>query len=94
MPGFDWDEGNERHIWDRHQYTKEEVEEVFADPDLIPAQAYERNGEQRHGVIGSTFDARMVFIAYTVRADKIRPISMRPARREERRAYEEKRDRP
>jgi len=31
ISGFDWDDDNTLHI-ERHQFTPDEVEEVFADP--------------------------------------------------------------
>jgi hypothetical protein len=72
-PTFDWDEANIAHIA-RHGVTPEEVEQVFAnDPMDLAAETVDR--EDRYTSVGHTNQLRVLVIAWTMRGDKIRPIT-------------------
>ena len=56
ISGFDWDDDNILHI-ERHQFTPDEVEEVFAGHHKI-----RRTRQRRYIALGATFDRRLVFV--------------------------------
>jgi uncharacterized DUF497 family protein len=84
---FDWDVGNGPKIEQR--FSRDEVESVFADPGRIDSRAYDKDGERRSALVGRTGQGRIIFVAYTLRGDRIRIISARPARIYEREQYRE-----
>ncbi len=83
---FDWDEGNEDHAT-RHGVEVYEIEEALLDPDGVTGEAYGVGPERREAVIGETYHGRIVFVVYTVRGDRVRPISAREATDKEKRRY-------
>jgi uncharacterized DUF497 family protein len=88
---FDWDDGNLWKIQERFEI--ESVEAIFDDEDRIPRPAYSVGGERRWGLIGATWDDRVLFVVYTWRGPKIRIISARRAEPREQSAYWAKRSR-
>lgn len=58
ISGFDWDEENIFHI-ERHQFTPEEVEEVFADNYKV-----RRTGQRLYIALGETLDGRLAFVVF------------------------------
>ena len=86
--GLVWDSFNESHIWERHQLTRAEVEEVAYGPaeNLYARHTY----GSRFFVIGPKADRRlMVLILAPKGPGKYYPVSARPADRKERREYRE-----
>lgn len=83
---FDWDEGNEDHAT-RHGVEIREIEEALLDPDQVTGEAYGVGPERREAIIGETDDGRVVFVVYTMRDEKVRPISAREATDKEKRRY-------
>ena len=87
--GFDWDAGNRNKNWKKHAVTASECEQVFfnlpllLEPDLDHSQV-----EPRLFVLGRTDTGRYLFIAFTVRSEKIRVISARDMSRKEAEIYE------
>jgi uncharacterized protein len=55
--------------------------------ESIEVEAKDVRGERREALIGSTAGGRIVFIVYTEREGKIRPISARHATDAEKRRY-------
>lgn len=88
--GFDWDENNRDKNWEKHQILAGECEEVFFSLPLLlqPDDAHSIK-EPRYYVLGHTIAGRRLFIAFTVREDKIRVISARDMSRKERKIYEQ-----
>ena len=85
--GFDWDEDNSFKIWDRHQVTPEEAEDVFFGvPLVLRSDAHHSNTEKRHYVLGQTSVGRQLFVACVARRTLIRVISARDMKRREREA--------
>ena len=84
---FDWDAGNQPKIEQR--FPRADVESVFDDPGRIERPAYARGEEVRYGVVGRTTAGDLICVIYTERERRIRPISARPARRDERELYRE-----
>lgn len=93
--GFQWDEGNARKNWDKHQVTCPECEQPFFNqPLLIDADAAHSASEElryhtfRCYALGRTDADRLLFVVFTVRENHIRVISARDMGRRERRIYE------
>ncbi|MCP4370866.1 MAG: BrnT family toxin [Deltaproteobacteria bacterium] len=85
---FEWDDGNRTKNWVRHQVSTTECEEVlFNLPLLLADDIQHSQNEKRYYVLGQTNVGRQLFIAFTVRANKIRVISARDMNRKERQKY-------
>lgn len=83
-----WDSFNEAHIWERHQLSRLEVEEVAYGP---PEKLFAR---QTYGgrllVIGPKADRRLLVLILAPKGSgKYYPVSARPADRKERNEYRE-----
>jgi uncharacterized protein len=88
--GFDWDEFNIHKNWDKHQVSWWECEEVFInEPLLLLEDAKHSEKENRYYALGKTIENRRLFISFTIRGQKIRPISARNMNRKERGLYAE-----
>ena len=55
------------------------------DPDVVTGEAYGVGMERREAVVGATYQGRIVFVVYTVREDRVRPISARETTDKEKR---------
>jgi hypothetical protein len=85
---FEWDENKAQSNIQKHSVTFEEAAEVFFDPFYQIGDASANDEEERDFIIGYTFSQRLLLAVYTERREKIRIISVRPATRVERKAYE------
>ncbi len=86
--GFDWDAGNAPKLTDRHQVSHGECEQVFFnEPLLIASDTKHSMHEERWAAWGRTADGRALAIVFTLRGDRIRPISARDMNRKERNHY-------
>ena len=86
--GFDWDEDNAPKIRDRHAVSAGECEQVFfGEPLLVAPDAKHSGTEERWAALGRTLDGRGLAIVFTLRGDRIRPISARDMNRKERELY-------
>ena len=87
--GFEWDEGNVNKNWDSHRVSPHEAEQVFFKHPLIVADDVRHSRiERRYFVLGQTDNNRALFVAFTVRGDRIRVISARDMSRRERKVYQ------
>ncbi len=86
---FDWDDGNRWKIEER--FDLEDVEAIFGDDFRRSWRVYAAPNEQRWGLLGATWDDRVLHVVYTRRGAKIRVISARRATDKEQRAYWERR---
>lgn len=78
ITGFDWDENNRNKNWEKHGVLTSECEEVFFNlPLLLQSDDVHSQHEPRYYVLGHTIAGRRLFIAFTVRTNKIRVISAR-----------------
>ena len=86
---FDWDSGNVAKSFQKHGVTCAEAEEVFTEGRFIPLgeQYHPLCPEPRFGVPGKTYKGKLLFLAFTLRNEKIRVISVRPMNERERRFY-------
>jgi len=86
--GFDWDEANAGKNWERHRVTPEEAEDVFFhEPLVVRSDVRNSKGEKRYYALGHTSAERRLFIAFTVRRNRIRVISVRDMNRNETAVY-------
>ncbi len=87
--GFDWDEGNLLKNWERHGVSAAECEQVlFNRPLLAQPDVQHSDSEVRFYVLGQSDSGRRLFLAFTVRKDRIRVITARGMSRRERRSYD------
>lgn len=87
--GFDWDDGNSDKNWEKHRVSDSEGEQVFFNrPLLVLADPAHSQAEDRLFGLGTTDGGRKLFVAFTIREDRIRIISARDMTRDETREYE------
>lgn len=90
LTGFDWDAGNRDKNWQKHQVSTGECEEVFFNlPLLLGDSPGHSTAETRYLALGQTNAGRLIFIAFTVRNEKIRVISARDMSEKERDLYDQ-----
>ena len=88
VEGFGWDDGNTRKPG-KHGVSVKEAEEPFFDPRArVQDDVPHSQAEPRSWLWGKTTHARLLKIAFTVRARKIRVISARDMNNRERSFYE------
>jgi uncharacterized DUF497 family protein len=86
--GFDWDDANVGKNWDRHRATPEEAEDVFFhEPLVVRGDVRHSRGEKRYYALGQTGVGRRLLVAFTIRGDLIRVISVRDMNRNEGKIY-------
>jgi len=86
---FQWDKANQDKNLIKHKVSNQECEEVFFDQDKKTFKdVLHSQQEERYIIIGQTKQKRLLFIVFTIRADKIRVISARNLNRKERKFYE------
>ena len=86
--GFEWDEGNAPKIQARHGVTPGECEQVFfCEPLFIASDAKHSGSEERWAAWGRTAEGRALAIIFTLRGQRIRPISARDMNHKERERY-------
>jgi uncharacterized DUF497 family protein len=86
--GFDWDEANLHKNWERHGVTPEEAEDVFFhEPLVVRGDVRHSIGEKRYYALGQTSAGRRLFVAFTIRGDLIRVISVRDMNHNEGKIY-------
>ena len=86
---FDWDEANKNKIWFKHKISTEECEEAFAAKYIFSQPDELHSGtEERNILISKTKKARVLFIVYTLRKNKVRVVSARDMHKREQSFYE------
>ena len=82
ISGFDWDDDNVLHI-ERHEFTPEEVEEVFAGNYKV-----RRTRQRLYIALGETLDGRLAFVVFRrLRGGVIRVVTARNMEDKERRLF-------
>ena len=86
---FEWDAGNSTKSLQKHSVSCREAEEVFLEQRFIPLgeQYQPQPSEPRYGVLGESAEGKLLFVAFTLRIQKIRVISARPMNERERKFY-------
>lgn len=88
---FDWDLGNITKNKEKHGINPSESEEVFFNKPLIVAYDVKHSNEElRYAALGNTNANKKLFIAFTIRANKLRIISARKMNRNEKSVYYER----
>ena len=72
-PRLDWDEANIRHLA-RHQISPLEFEEALT-RDSIIIDVRDEGGEDRWYVLGATSSLRVLFLVFTFRGERVRPVT-------------------
>ncbi len=86
--GFEWDDGNATKNWDKHDVSQAECEQVFFNRPLIVKHDRGHSwAEVRYFALGRTDENRLLFVALTMRGDRIRVISARAMTAGERARY-------
>ena len=89
IEGFDWDFANVHKSLKRHNVSTVECEQVFFnEPFLIYEDAEHSINELRYYSLGVTNQYRHLTIIFTIREQKIRPLSARPMTKNEVKSYE------
>ena len=87
--GFAWDEAEASKIWEKHEVSPMDCEQVFFNLPLVAGHDEKHSGtEPRDSVLGQSDAGRRLFVVLTVREDCIRVISTRDMSRKERKVYE------
>ncbi len=89
---FEWDKGNIEKNKTKHGVDVEEVEEAFTQRLAFPLgkQIYPKFDEERFAIVGPTKKGRFLHIVFTIRENRVRPISARPAHKKEKEHYGKK----
>jgi uncharacterized DUF497 family protein len=89
---FEWDDQKATDNYAKHGVSFEAARDAFKDPFGIEREDdREDHGEDRYALIAMV-ENRLLFVAYTLRHDRIRIISARGAEPHERRQYHEEND--
>ena len=85
ISGFEWDDDNVFHI-ERHEFTPEEVEEVFAGDHKV-----RRTRLKRYIALGETLDGRLALAVFRrLSGGRVRVITARDMDASERRLFRRK----
>jgi len=87
---FDWNKGNLEKINSKHRVTKLEVEEIFFNELFLQPDLKHSLLEERVKAYGVTDNQRFLVVIFTVRHNKLRPISARNMNNKERGFYNAK----
>ena len=88
--GFDWDEWNTEKIWEKHQVSRAECEQVFFNqPFVVGEDTVHSQEEERFYVLGSADAGRDLFLVFTIRDGLVRIVTARDMSRNERRIYQD-----
>ncbi len=72
----------------KHGVSFADAEGVFLDPLALHIPDPEAGGEERFVAVGLGSAGALLVVVYTLRGDRIRPISARKANKRERKRYE------
>lgn len=82
---FEWDESNLRHVA-RHKIDRSEFEQAMAnDPVLVDFS--DESGQDRWYALGATDTLRVLFMVFTYKGERIRPVTAWNAGRKLREAW-------
>ena len=81
---FEWDEGNQNKIIKKHGIIKTEAEQAFFNRRVYWFDEGHSGAEERYNLLGITDLDKILFITFTLRKNKVRVISARPADKKER----------
>jgi uncharacterized DUF497 family protein len=70
---FDWDAANLRHLAG-HRITRAEFEQAMTHNSIV-VDFRDESGEERWYALGATDNLRVLFLVFTYRGKRIRPIT-------------------
>ena len=86
---FDWDSGNSTKNL-KHGITKEQIESIFKRIYGFSGRIIEPEHQEWRGLIlGQSYTGKLFALIFTIRGEKLRPISCRPMRSLEVKKYYE-----
>jgi len=85
---FDWDKHNKNKILQKHGLSTSEIEQAFFNRRVYWFDEVHSTLEQRYTLLGVTDLDKILYIIFTIRINKIKVISARPADKKERENYE------
>ena len=87
---FEWDQWNLQKNERKHGVSHLEAESAFYDPlyKMFEDISHSTGSERRYILYGKSMENRVLMIGFTVRSNRIRIITARPASRKERGVYE------
>jgi uncharacterized protein len=85
---FEWDENKNQRNIEKHGISFDEAISLFLHPAIRSVDKRFSYKETRYQLIGITNDLVAVSLICTIRGDRIRIISARPAERKERKDYD------
>ena len=88
---FEWDEGKNEANIAKHGIFFEEAKGIWDDPERITGPGQVTGFETRWLSVGK-IRGKIITVCWTQRLEKVRIISARPARPEEREVYGEEKD--
>jgi hypothetical protein len=90
LVGFEWDEGNGEKNWPRHAVRQVEAEQALLNrPVLVALDLPPSRRELRFLALGQTDAQRRLLLVFTIRAGRVRVVSVRPMNPKEQRRYEQ-----
>ena len=60
---------------------------MLLDPEGFGTDAYDVPRERREALVGATGEGRILFVVYTIRGEKVRPVTARDASDVQKRRY-------
>jgi uncharacterized DUF497 family protein len=87
---FEWDEINRGHLA-RHRVAPDEAEGAVLDRNAVLLELQFEAGEERTKALGMTAGGRILAVVFTLRGDRIRPITAYTAPRRLQKLYIERR---
>ena len=88
LTGFDWDTANWRKSELKHGVSAPEAQEALLNNPVCEADARHSDVEQRYIALGVTNAGRRLFLAFTIRKNRVRIVSARPMSRKEREIHD------
>ncbi|MFZ5806140.1 MAG: BrnT family toxin [Verrucomicrobiota bacterium] len=87
--GFEWDAGNDKKSFIKHDVRCEEAQQIFFNEPFFVAEDEKHSlKEKRYHALGKTDEGKFLHVSFTLRGLYIRIISARPMHRKERNLYE------
>lgn len=84
---FEWDEGKRLTNLEKHGIDFADAAMIFSQPMITKPDLRQEYQEERWAALG-VLQGLVVYLAYTMRGDSVRLISLRRANRKERQLYE------
>ena len=84
---FEWDEAKADQNWRNHAVKFDMARDAFGDAFAVEWTDDTQDAAERRFVLLGVVEHRVLFVAYTLRGDRVRIVSARRAEPHERRRY-------